>query len=343
MSLRSFGVTAILEAWYLFSVAAPKQPPSYDPLFWFLDWTEVGESDPELSEYLRSSYPRESRQGEIVVHSSTLSFYRTFKLLRFSQLNPQPQRGYALYRIGKDGLSIKPLDGSSSAIQQTNGMPDELNIREETADKYLRFFCSAVQGDEELFLNPDPENYKEIINLAANPEAEAILEKEKGSWFRPVTDNELEKLSNPFPKSHIRPRVACIVYSSAAFRAWFAIDDSAENPGRVDIIEDDLILSRLEVTVPRYANGTLFVPPRLADEQLVAEDADEMAERGLSVDFAGVAEEIEEPTHYYSGVPEERAEVDQVLAELTGSSEAPGDTIDVELVFRDRGAGRTPK
>ena len=340
----SFGVTATLEAWYLFSVEPPNQPPSFDPLFWFLEWKEVEEFDSaELSDYFRSNYPEESRQGHIVVHSSALSFYRTFQLLRISQPSPQPRRGYALYRMGKEGPSVRPLDGRSSVIHETNRIADEFNLREETADKYLRFFCSAVHSDEGPFLNPDPENYKQVIELAANPEAEPILEKEKGSWLRPVTDNEFQKLSNPFPKSHIRPRVACIIYSSAAFRAWFGVDDSAENPGMVHMMEEDLILSELEVTLPRYENGTLFVPPRLPAEQLVTEDAKEVGGVGPSVEQRGFPDEDDGPTHYYSKVPDQRAEVDQLLGKLTGTTEAPGDIIDDEVVFRDSSTGGSRK
>jgi hypothetical protein len=55
-------------------------------------------------------------------------------------------------------------------------------------------------------------------------------------------------------------RVAFIIYSSVAFRAWFAIDNSPENPGMVQMLEDEPILASLKVNIPSYGYGGLFVP-----------------------------------------------------------------------------------
>jgi hypothetical protein len=303
-----------------------------DPLFRFLSW---GDLDPERSKYLRDNFlpvlPPSINQ------CAALRFYKTFGLLRVTDLSTTQSgarfpRAYALYRWGDDdALSIvRPLDGTSLPIHEINRIPGELNLVEDTADEYLRFFCSAVHSQDGPFLILDENNYEVVVG--DNTAVSEALKREFQLGIRSEADPELEgefaRLSNPFPRSSIKRRKACVFYSSALFRAWFVIDDSPQNPGMVQMVDDEPILTGLKVNIPRYSDGSLFVlsvliekePPRIppvpSDEKAKASDKES------------------KPTHYFSRKQSdtERDEVDKLLKNFTRNHTGPG-TIESEVVF----------
>jgi hypothetical protein len=268
-----FGVTGSLQLPLIQFVVPPKQPTDFDPLFWFLEWKKTERVGPRLANYIRV----EESSGA-AIHCAKLSFYKRFRLLRVTRspvwqgAQPTKRRGYALFSTKKPEVLI-PLDGTSLPIHKTNETPSELILSEETADEYLRFFCSAVHGDDGAFLMPNPKNYKKTqdVPLKSNPETKAMPGRENDSWLRPATDDEWKNLLtdrfDPFRESNIRPRIAWVIYSSKVFRAWFAISDSAKDPGIVQMFHDEPIaapiLALLNRNLPRYADGSLFIPREL--------------------------------------------------------------------------------
>lgn len=292
------------------------QTDEFDPLFSFLQW-EGQELGTELEEYIpghRKSLPLP------IIHRAELKFYKTFnRLLRVtlpadhseSWDGTRLRRGYALCQEN-DPAKITPLDGTSPPIHQTNQLHGELRLAggtEKAVDDYLRFFCSTIHGEDGPFLILDKGNYKTILANTSIPETlRDEIQLGIRSEAEPDLSKEFEALGNPIPGSLLKRRKACVIYSSALFRAWFAIEHSAENPGMVQMLKDEPILTGLKVNIPRYANGTLFVLQKL--------------DRSLSAS---------PPEHYYyekKFFPQEE-KVTLRLNELTGN-EFRG-----EIVFRD--------
>lgn len=367
-------------------MAPPEQPANLDPLFRFLDWDL--EVDPELFEYIRSAYLGESKQADI--HCAELHFYNNFNLLRVTfpmdsseaQSDAKPRRGYALYWLDKKNESQKrnepqkivPLDGTSLPIHETN-REDNLTLSDNTedskraVDEYLRFFCSAVHAEDGPFLILDENNYTQVVSLEDNESVRSTL---KEAWqfgiqseANPELKDEFAKLSNPFPGSSIKRRRACVIYSSALFQAWFAMDNSTENPGMVEMLDDEPILAGLKVNIPRYRDRSLVVLRGLAREDRVSISLPEPTHDRVhrmppdteptKAEDAGAALPApkeyrsfsrSKPDHYYSRrgqSADERTKVDELLATLTRSDAPLGDTIEVELVFSTTGQRRRTK
>lgn len=280
----------------------------FDPLFWFLD-KKFNKVDSELLDFIRSNYLE--KLPDAVTECAKLSFYKSFQLLRITDSSmTKSRRSYALCRSDEEEFQVVPLNGTSVPIHETNRIPGELNLVEETAiDEYLRFFCSAVHGEDGPFLILDgnyiailgedsvlPKPLEEELKLGIQSEAKAELR------------GEFAKLSNPFPRSSIDRRKACVIYSSAIFRAWFAIDDSPQNPGMVQIVEDEPLLAGLKWKMPRYSDGSLFVIPK----------SDRL-------------QRPKKPTHYFSSqVPTTSNEMDEPLKRSVALGKARG-----EIVFCD--------
>jgi hypothetical protein len=314
-------------------VEATKQDS--DPLFWF--WFREGNFEKvgsELSSYVHSTYLGESQQADI--HCATLSFYKTFQLLRITDSSmTKPRRSYALYWPAKDGFQVVPLNGTSVPIHETNRIPGELNLVEDTADEYLRFFCSAVHSQDGPFLILDVNNYDVVLgdNTAVSETLKEELRRGIRSEADPKLEGEFARLSNPFLGSSIKRRKACVFYSSALFRAWFVIDDSPENPGMVQMVDDEPILAGLKVNIPRYSDGSLFVLRKFADKRssgVLPVPSDEEAKS---------SDKEPKPTHYHSDCnykqsDTERDKVVKLLKNLTGSHTRPDGKIEPEVVFR---------
>jgi AAA+ superfamily predicted ATPase len=92
------------------------------------------------------------REATFEGHVAVLPFYKKFKLLRIEKM-VRPGAGavgtvYALWFKGQD-LFI--LDGSSGPIHKVN-KSENLQLTNDTAEAYFRFFMFAVRGEEAAFI-----------------------------------------------------------------------------------------------------------------------------------------------------------------------------------------------
>ncbi|GIV60056.1 MAG: hypothetical protein KatS3mg043_1145 [Rhodothermaceae bacterium] len=186
-----------------------------------------------------------SSRHPVLLRVADLAFYRTFCLLEVLERRPDGyRRSYALARMRRDGPELRPLNGSSAVIHETNDEPDELLLNEETADEYLRFFCWAVHGDEGPFYLPA--SLRELPLRAAPSRAQRDLlhDVRFGVHAHP-----------PFEASVVRRR-AHLLYGAMVFKAWFQLKAG----GEVEMVEDarQEELGELPVDSERFDEGDLF-------------------------------------------------------------------------------------
>lgn len=241
-----------------------------DPSFGFLSWKNPADG---ISEYVRSDF--DNVLADSVIQYAELNFYKTFTLLSVTdslsaQFGTRPRRAYALVRPKNDGFQIVPLNGTSPPIHGINAIPNELTLTNENADDYLRFFCSAVHGQEGPFLVLEEENFARLLSADHQEKVRRALNNAQlkiQSEDKPEVQAEFAKFSNPFPASSIKRRKVYVIYSSALFRAWFAIDKY----GMVQMLDDEPIQAELAVSIPKYADGTLFELHKLSEKPPVTE------------------------------------------------------------------------
>lgn len=308
---------------------APVHAVDPHSLFWFLEWDE--NVDSQLSAYISSTYPEDS--PNTVVACAKLGFYKTFRLLRITRSGDKPQQGYALYRSEERGIEIRPLDGSTRPIYEVNRIPDELKLSDDPGDSkralddYLRFFSSTVHREDGPLLNLDPLIYGSVVNWKDNEDElkklQSQLESETG--LTTVTPQAQERLTNPFPQSRLKPRVAWIAYSSGIFRVWFAIDDSPGSLGRVQILDDELLLAGLSTALPKFSDGNLFVPNRFPREPSSTEPKEDHSFNPS------------QSVHYYGARTQsdsERAEVAALVVRWTATDTTPDKDSEGKVIFR---------
>lgn len=183
-----------------------------------------------------------------------LEFYRNLYLLEviiFLGGTDEYRRSYALVTNPQDKdkkLNIFSLDGSSGVIHQINKVVNEIRLTEETVDKYLRFFCWAVHGEEGPFYLP---NYFWEIPLDGN--ADQWPRKKFNLGIFRVKEEEAQKTGYDDKGVGFR-RKAITVYSNALFRAWFLVRDT----GMIEMVYDEEIAGDLELDTERYNTGDLI-------------------------------------------------------------------------------------
>ena len=198
---------------------------------------------PAEDESAPASSTQKGSQDRTILRLSELPFYQHWKLLEILLADETGyRRSYALVGIGPDAVNIEPLDGTSPILHQINRW-EQLNLTAEVVDDYLRFFCWAVHSDGPFYI---PNALRAIPLLVASKEQ---IERLKQFNFTISDIDEAEAAARHFEttgSAHLRK--AFVVYESAMFEAWFAIEPT----GMVEMLEDQQRVSDLKIYKENY-------------------------------------------------------------------------------------------
>ncbi|MEX0291689.1 MAG: hypothetical protein AB3N14_21480 [Flavobacteriaceae bacterium] len=170
-------------------------------------------------------------EEKTIVEEAKLPFYRdNIKLVRL--IDDKWKKGLEIYYLVLDGDNLFRLNGTSPPIHEVNAKAP-INLDQENAMDYLKFFCHFVRGEEGPFIITDFLQPNEI------PEIKDFKEKEEFNLnLYPTKFNGMDKGNFMF--------TSIIWYSNALFAARFKIQPS----GMVHMLEDEPIQGGLSVKYP---------------------------------------------------------------------------------------------
>ena len=195
------------------------------------NWQKV--SGAQVEPFLKLINPIQNKHtaspASATVEWCQLPFYTTVALVRVNDTAWAPNTG-PFWFLAKQGRMFL-LDGSSAPIHDANEA-DPVNVTEQTALDYLRFFCYFVHGDEGPFL---------VVEDIDHP----ALDKDK-----------LEGATRKVIEGAIRPAAfegktgegaleasAMVLYGNALFSARFSMTQN----GMIEMIDDEPVAADLPV------------------------------------------------------------------------------------------------
>lgn len=210
-------------------------------------WREV---PTPLVDALRSQSARFEAQGAqpladpiLRMRTLPLSFYPGWLLVEgLAQYSPD---AHGVFRLLLGPENYRLLDGQSAAIHRMNHKHLDLSGGPAVVDQYLRFFTSAVRGEEGPF---------RVV--------ESVAEIESGDGIEPAERDRAASLIRPL-KRHRSPgspfiRSANLLYGRNLFGAKFRVGDT----GMVEMIEDYPIISDFLAGAPFYDGIWHIIPIR---------------------------------------------------------------------------------
>lgn len=230
---------------------------------------EVQEGLRIMKELDRRGWPME----QSAIRLGRLSFYKHFRLLEVVH-HASRSRGFALYREVNDEADLRPLDGRSAVLHDTNAVPGELDLGDlEKQMDYLRFFCWAVDGGESAFLLPSTP-WELPLNIGAGAKAiEQVVPEAWRAEFRAVAGihevKDEEAAGHNYSVEGKDPTwgrlAAHVAYGTALFKGWFKL----ERNGEVSMVDDQPLVANLPMNIERFGHGSVaIIGPRLPKEEL---------------------------------------------------------------------------
>jgi hypothetical protein len=218
----------------------------------------------DWDDYLRNEYNVDDGGNiTLLLRAADLPFYASFCLLEvLEQKSGGYRRSYALVRRQDAGFELRPLNGTSPVLHETNAEAGELHLTAETAHEYLRFFCWAVHGEGGPFYIPRHVREMPLRPSADDQKTPRTLLRDKYQQLhdlpftiRAVDADEAERLDYPPVELAGHRYKAPLAYESAVFEAWFAIRPT----GMVEMVHDEPRVADLPFHHEGYGSDGLFV------------------------------------------------------------------------------------
>jgi len=218
------------------SIGSPRVP-RVEAILGVRKWTLVDATSEEMHGVLADLKwnVAEHDEVELVVRRAAISFYREHALYEVLSRRKATMAFQQYYFLHHPGGIVRPLDGKSQPIHETNNDERPTFAGDEDAADYLRFFCWATRADEGRFLIV--ERFRDI------PWEKAIDKNDRQKVLRNLKPVSVAPAAANAGKGTTWSGSASVSYGRALFVALFSISPN----GRVDMTDDTPVVGELPV------------------------------------------------------------------------------------------------
>jgi len=206
------------------------------------------------------------------VRSTLLSFYPEQKLLELEIQFPKISKiGYLTFLMDGNESNIVRLNGTSPPIHELNAKVP-IKLTQKNVFSYLKFFCTAVHGEEGAFKIID--KVEDILWIKEEEKrlVDGLIKAVLNSLSEPIQES-VEEEGNFWLAD------ALVNYGNALFWAQFKV----QSTGMVGMVNDQTIVSGLAIKVEVFENGLRTLKEILPkkNERITKISFFETAEAGL--------------------------------------------------------------